>query len=158
MLLSAARFQEAVDIVLAAWTNEKLTYHGQFWDYEDVEVLPKPMQKPHPPTWLAATSPEAINRAASKGHTILMDPHASHEEIRDKRALYQRVLEQNGYSIAGRDIPMARLIAIAPTEEQAKQVAYEGARWTVGSYAKGMHEDPIERYVNQVMVYGTPNQ
>lgn len=153
---SAARFQEAVDIVLAAWTNEKLTYHGQFWDYEDVEVLPKPMQKPHPPAWLAATSPEAINRAASRGHTILMDPHASHEEIREKRALYQRVLEENGYSIEGRDIPMARLIAIAPTEEQAKQVAYEGARWTVGSYAKGMHEDPIERYVNQVMVYGTP--
>lgn len=152
---SAARFQEAVDIVLAAWTNEKLTYHGQFWDYEDVEVLPKPMQKPHPPTWLAATSPGAINRAASRGHTILMDPHASHEEIREKRALYQRVLEENGYSIEGRDIPMARLIAIAPTEEQAKQVAYEGARWTVGSYAKGMHEDPIERYVNQVMVYGT---
>ena len=152
---SAARFQEAVDIVLAAWTNEKLTYHGQFWDYEDVEVLPKPMQKPHPPAWLAATSPEAINRAASRGHTILMDPHASHEEIREKRALYQRVLEENGYSIEGRDIPMARLIAIAPTEEQAKQVAYEGARWTVGSYAKGMHEDPIERYVNQVMVYGT---
>jgi alkanesulfonate monooxygenase SsuD/methylene tetrahydromethanopterin reductase-like flavin-dependent oxidoreductase (luciferase family) len=153
---SAARFQEAVDIVLAAWTNEKLTYHGQFWDYEDVEVLPKPMQKPHPPAWLAATSPEAINRAASRGHTILMDPHASHEEIREKRALYQRVLEENGYSIEGRDIPMARLIAIAPTEEQAKQVAYEGARWTVGSYAKGMHDDPIERYVNQVMVYGTP--
>jgi len=153
---SAARFQEAVDIVLAAWTNEKLTYHGQFWDYEDVEVLPKPMQKPHPPTWLAATSPGAINRAASRGHTILMDPHASHEEIREKRALYQRVLEENGYSIEGRDIPMARLIAIAPTEEQAKQVAYEGARWTVGSYAKGMHDDPIERYVNQVMVYGTP--
>lgn len=152
---SAARFQEAVDIVLAAWTNEKLTYHGQFWDYEDVEVLPKPMQKPHPPTWLAATSPGAINRAASRGHTILMDPHASHEEIREKRALYQRVLEENGYSIEGRDIPMARLIAIAPTEEQAKQVAYEGARWTVGSYAKGMHDDPIERYVNQVMVYGT---
>lgn len=153
---SAARFQEAVDIVLAAWTNERLTHHGQFWDYDDIEVLPKPLQKPHPPTWLAATSPEAIERAAKRGHTILMDPHATHDEIRDKRALYQRSLEASGFSIAGRDIPMARLIAIAPTEEQAKQVAYEGARWTVGSYAKGMHEDPIERYVNKVMVYGTP--
>lgn len=153
---SAARFQEAVDIVLAAWTNEKLTYHGQFWDYDDVEVLPKPMQKPHPPTWLAATSPEAIDRAASKGHTILMDPHATHDEIRDKRALYQRTLEGHGFSIAGRNIPMARLLAIAPTEEGAKQVAYEGARWTVGSYAKGMHDDPIERYVNKVIVHGTP--
>ncbi len=155
---SVGRFQEAVDIVLAAWTNEKLTYHGQYWDYEDVEVLPKPHQKPHPPTWLAATSPEAIQRAASRGHTILMDPHATHTEIREKRELYRQALEANGHSIAGRDIPMARLIAIAPTEEQAKQIAYEGARWTVGSYAKNLHGgvDPVERYVNEVMVHGTP--
>jgi len=157
---SAERFQEAVDIVLAAWTNEKLTFHGRFWDYDDVEVLPKPMQRPHPPTWLAATSPQALQRAASKGHTILMDPHATHAEIREKRALYQQTLEAHGHSIEGRDIPMARLVAIAPTAEQAREVAYEGARWTVGSYARNMHEgvDPVERYVNEVMVHGTPEQ
>jgi alkanesulfonate monooxygenase SsuD/methylene tetrahydromethanopterin reductase-like flavin-dependent oxidoreductase (luciferase family) len=53
---------------------------------------------------------------------------------------------------------MARLIAIAPTDEQARNVAYEGARWTVGSYAKGMNTrvDPVERYVNEVMVHGSP--
>ena len=155
---SAARFQEAVEIVLAAWTNEKLTYRGKFWDYEDVEVLPKPMQRPHVPTWLAATSPEALQRAASGGYTILMDPHATHVEIREKRELYRQTLEAAGHSIEGRDIPMARLIAIADTAEKAKQVAYDGARWTVGSYAKRAHDgvDPIERYVNEVMVHGTP--
>jgi alkanesulfonate monooxygenase SsuD/methylene tetrahydromethanopterin reductase-like flavin-dependent oxidoreductase (luciferase family) len=124
---SAARFQEAVDIVLAAWTNERLTYHGEFWDYDAVEVLPKPLQQPHPPVWLAATSPEALQRAASKGYTILMDPHATHEEIRDKRALYRQTLEAHGHSIEGRDIPMARLLAIAPSAEQAREVAYDGA-------------------------------
>ncbi|MEO8541123.1 MAG: LLM class flavin-dependent oxidoreductase, partial [bacterium] len=123
-----------------------------------VEVLPKPFQKPHPPTWVAATSPEAIQRAAGRGHTILMDPHATHTEIRDKRELYRQALESHGHSIAGRDIPMARLIAIAPTDEQARQIAYDGARWTVGSYAKNLHGgvDPIERYVNEVMVHGSP--
>jgi alkanesulfonate monooxygenase SsuD/methylene tetrahydromethanopterin reductase-like flavin-dependent oxidoreductase (luciferase family) len=155
---SADRFQEAVDIVLAAWTEEMLTYHGKFWDYEDIEVLPKPLQKPHPPTWLAATSPAALQRAASKGATILMDPHATHEEIKEKRELYRQTLEAHGHSIESRDIPMARLIAIAPTAEQARKVAYEGARWTVGSYAKQLHSgvDPVERYVDQVMIHGTP--
>jgi alkanesulfonate monooxygenase SsuD/methylene tetrahydromethanopterin reductase-like flavin-dependent oxidoreductase (luciferase family) len=155
---SAARFQEAVEIVLAAWTNEKLTYHGQFWNYDDVELLPKPMQQPHPPTWVAATSPDALQRAASRGYTILMDPHAAHTEIRDKRELYRQTLEANGYSIEGRDIPMARLISIASTEEEARRVAYDGAKWTVGSYAKNLHSgvDPIERYVNEVMIHGTP--
>lgn len=155
---SAARFQEAVDIVLAAWTQEKVTYAGEFWQYDGIEVLPKPMQRPHPPTWLAATSREALERAASRGHTILMDPHATHEEIREKRAFYAQSLAAHGHSIDGRDIPMARLIAVAPTSGQAREIAYEGARWTVGSYARGMHEDPIERYVNKVMVHGTPEQ
>lgn len=63
---SAARFQEAVDIVLAAWTNDRITHHGQFWDYDGIEVLPKPKQHPHPPEWLAATPPEAIQRVAGK--------------------------------------------------------------------------------------------
>ena len=157
---SAARFQEAVEIVLAAWTNDRLTYHGQFWDYDDVEVLPKPMQRPHPPTWVAATSPEAIQRAASRGYTILMDPHAAHTDIRSKRELYRQSLEASGHSIEGRDIPMARLISIAPTAEEAKRVAYDGAKWTVGSYAKNINrsEDPVERYVNEVMVHGTSQQ
>jgi alkanesulfonate monooxygenase SsuD/methylene tetrahydromethanopterin reductase-like flavin-dependent oxidoreductase (luciferase family) len=116
------------------------------------------LQQPHPPTWLAATSPSALQRAASKGATILMDPHATHAEIKEKRELYRETLEAHGHSIEGRDIPMARLIAIAPTAEEARKVAYEGARWTVGSYAKQLHSgvDPVERYVDQVMVHGTP--
>ncbi|KOG89550.1 hypothetical protein ADK38_13660, partial [Streptomyces varsoviensis] len=50
---SYARFRENVDIVLRAWQDERLTYHGDFHTFEDVEVLPKPLQRPHPPVWLA---------------------------------------------------------------------------------------------------------
>ena len=89
-----------------------------------------------------------------------MDPHATHDEIRIKRALYRDRLAAHGHTIEGRDIPMARLVAIAPTEAQARRVAEEGARWTLGSYAKGLNpaDDPVARYVNEVMVYGTPGQ
>src|ERR1700730_7767586 len=41
---SAARFHETVDIVLQAWTNQRLSYQGKFFQYEGVEVLPKPLQ------------------------------------------------------------------------------------------------------------------
>jgi hypothetical protein len=46
---STSRFHEAVDIVLKAWTNDKLCYQGKYFSYEGVEVLPKPLQAPHPP-------------------------------------------------------------------------------------------------------------
>src|SRR5262245_43227191 len=75
---SYPRFREHLEVVLAAWQQEKLTYHGRYFDFESVEVLPKPLQKPHPPTWLAASSPPAIEWAAERGFSILMDPHSSH--------------------------------------------------------------------------------
>ena len=42
-------FRENVEIVLQAWTNDRLTYHGTYHSFDDVEVLPKPLQQPHRP-------------------------------------------------------------------------------------------------------------
>ena len=53
---SKARFQEAVDIVLEAWTNETITWKSENWNFENVEVLPKPFQQPHPPVWVTIGS------------------------------------------------------------------------------------------------------
>jgi alkanesulfonate monooxygenase SsuD/methylene tetrahydromethanopterin reductase-like flavin-dependent oxidoreductase (luciferase family) len=161
---SADRFRECVDVVLSAWTDERVNHNGKYWQIDNIEVLPKPLQHPHPPVWLAATSPESVQRAARDGFTILMDPHASHAEIAQKRKLYEETLAANGHSMTGREIPVARLIAIAPTEAEAEAVARSGAQWTVGSYAKrppvpavdGKPVDPVERYVNDVVIHGTP--
>src|SRR5438067_1154221 len=111
---SAERFREAVEIVLQAWTKERFTFKGAHFSFDDIELLPKPLQQPHPPTWMAATSETAIDWAAGRGFSILMDPHASMKEPGDKRRHYGQKLVDAGYSDAGRDIPMARLLALAP--------------------------------------------
>src|SRR5262245_33486600 len=49
---SSDRFREAVEIVLKAWTTPRLTYEGRFHRFHDVEVMPKPLQAPHPPVWM----------------------------------------------------------------------------------------------------------
>ncbi len=174
---SYPRFRETVDIVLEAWKNERLTYHGDFYDFEEVEVLPKPVQQPHPPVWLASSSPDAVKWSAQHGYTILMDPHASHGDIAAKRALYQRELEGAGRSMDGRVIPMARNIALGETQEEAEAVARNGAQFMFGSYLRrgtgaatpgektidtgalvDVDEDPVERYVNDVVITGTPDK
>jgi alkanesulfonate monooxygenase SsuD/methylene tetrahydromethanopterin reductase-like flavin-dependent oxidoreductase (luciferase family) len=71
---STSRFRETVEIVLRAWTTEKLSFAGKHFHFEDVEVLPKPLQQPHPPVWMAATSEPALDWAAGRGFSILMDP------------------------------------------------------------------------------------
>ncbi len=167
---SYARYREAVDIVQAAWTHERLSYHGTFHQFEDVEVLPKPLQQPHPPVWLAASSPDAVRGAAESGHAILMDPHASHADIGVKYRLYRGTMQQNGFDPDARNTPMARLISIADTEEEATEIARKGAGWLVASYvnpgkfggktptgfADATQEDPVEAYLRDRVITGTP--
>ena len=165
---SAARLHETVDIVLNAWTNQRVTHHGKFFQYEGVEVLPKPFQTPHPPVWVAASSLTAIDWAGGQGHSILMDPHSSRAELIDKRRHYASKLTEAGFSDAGRTIPMARLVAVDETAEKARAVAKRVAEWTVASYVGNRAnvrqgpardfggKDPIDYYLDDVMIHGTP--
>ena len=159
---SYARFREVIDIVVRAWTSERLAYTGKYFSFEDVEVLPKPLQQPHPPMWVAAASPDAIDWAASVGHSILMDPHSTHAELGEKKKLYRQKLTEYGYSFAGRDIPMARLLAVAPTDAEAAEVARQGATWLLKTYVDpkmfGVIGDPVQRYVDAVVIHGTPER
>jgi alkanesulfonate monooxygenase SsuD/methylene tetrahydromethanopterin reductase-like flavin-dependent oxidoreductase (luciferase family) len=155
---SASRFRETVEIVLKAWSDDRLTHHGEHFHFDDVEVLPKPIQPPHPPTWVAATSDTAIDWAAGRGFSILMDPHCTHRELAEKRRRYGERLAAGGHTDGGRDIPMARLIAVADNAERAAEIARRGAAWTVGAYiGSGRGDiDPVERYVQEVIIHGTP--
>jgi alkanesulfonate monooxygenase SsuD/methylene tetrahydromethanopterin reductase-like flavin-dependent oxidoreductase (luciferase family) len=169
---SQSRFREHVDVVLRAWTQERLTYAGEHFRCEEVEVLPKPLQRPHPPVWVAASSEAAIDWAAAEGHAIMMDPHSPHAEIARKHARYRERLHAAGHALDGREIPMARLLAIADSAGEAEEVARGGAHWLASSYAGPQHRpvsdlrgtafsggrDPVERYLDGVIVHGTPEQ
>ena len=164
---SSARFREAVEIVLAAWSNERLTFEGQFHSYKDVEVLPKPCQRPHPPAWVAASSIEAIEWAAGRGLSILMDPHSANAEIARKVALYRTGLDKAGHEWDQRDIPTARLIAMGETDAEAAAVAERGAKWTAGYVPKQAlarfrsDEKPAEHldhYMDDVIIHGGPER
>ena len=165
---SAARFHETVDIVLKAWTSQRVSHQGRFFQYEGVEVLPKPVQAPHPPVWMAASSTPAIEWAASQGHSILMDPHSSRADLIRKRRHYGAKMAEAGFSDAGRVIPMSRLVAVDESAEKARAVAKRVAEWTVGAYVGPQHgnvrqeardfgtKDPIDFYLDDVMIHGTP--
>jgi alkanesulfonate monooxygenase SsuD/methylene tetrahydromethanopterin reductase-like flavin-dependent oxidoreductase (luciferase family) len=173
---SHARFREAVEVVLAAWQNERLTWDGDYWHFEDVEVLPKPLQQPHPHTWIAAGSPDSVCWAAAQGYSLMLGPHTHYTDLGQKRELYRKDLEAHGHTIAGRHIPMARLLAVAETEQAAEAIARRGAQWLVESYvnpakaAKAVamvtsrHDqssgtlEPTQLYLDGIIIYGTPER
>ncbi|MGH8013690.1 MAG: LLM class flavin-dependent oxidoreductase, partial [Candidatus Binataceae bacterium] len=161
MAESHARFREAVEIVVKAWENERLTHRGQFFSFEDIEVMPKPLQRPHPPMWVAAGSPGAYQWAAENGYSVLMGPHQSFVETGQQWDFYSQQLAAHGYSSEGRDLPIARFLAIASTDAQAAEVARRGAQWLLRTYidpAMFGAGDPTRRYVDSVIIHGTPER
>lgn len=64
---SRAMWQEAVSIIPQMWMQERFSYKGRFFDIPERPIIPKPVQKPHPPMWVAATSPETWELAGQNG-------------------------------------------------------------------------------------------
>ena len=170
---SRARFQEAVEIVLAAWRNERLDWQGEYWRFENVEVLPKPAQQPHPPVWAACGSPDAAVWAGRAGLGPLLGPHSTFEGLKGLRDTWRQARDGAGHPAPDRDIPTARLLAVADSDAEAADIVRRGAAWIVATYkneAKGTANpveqvradgsieaaDPVERYLDDVAIWGSP--
>ena len=179
---SYPKFRESVEVVLKAWEEGPFSHKGDYYEFNDIEVLPKPYQE-NIPTWMAVTSEGSIEWAASKGFSIMLGPHSTHGESKEKRAFYKSKLEGAGFSFSGRDIPLTRTVAVGETMEEGLEMGRRGAQFMFGNYLKNKgnirggeqaaaegktqqndailaaereNVDPIERYVNNVALCGDP--
>jgi alkanesulfonate monooxygenase SsuD/methylene tetrahydromethanopterin reductase-like flavin-dependent oxidoreductase (luciferase family) len=67
----AEQTEEAFQLVPKLWTNPRVTHHGRFYQLDDISVIPKPYQLPHPPLWQAASSPASFGDAGRRGVGVL---------------------------------------------------------------------------------------
>ena len=67
---SRERFAETLEIVRRAWTQETFTFEGKYFEYHDVCVVPKPLQQPHPPIRVAATSVDTFPTIGAQGYDL----------------------------------------------------------------------------------------
>jgi alkanesulfonate monooxygenase SsuD/methylene tetrahydromethanopterin reductase-like flavin-dependent oxidoreductase (luciferase family) len=72
---SRGRFAEALDILIGAWTREPFSYLGKYFQVSDLAIVPKPVQQPHPPIFVAAGSPETYAATGERGLGILVPGH-----------------------------------------------------------------------------------
>ena len=62
-----ARFNEALALMKACWTEPKIDFDGQWWKLQGASMEPKPVQTPHPPVWFGGSAPAALRRAVRHG-------------------------------------------------------------------------------------------
>ncbi len=122
---SRARFMEYFDVILGAWTQESFSYRGSFYSFEDVRLVPKPYQSPHPPIRIAAGSPETYELAGRMGMPIFAALRQTGlTAVTGYVKEYKRAWRQMGH--AGEpDIFLRVPVYVAESDERAREEAEE---------------------------------
>jgi alkanesulfonate monooxygenase SsuD/methylene tetrahydromethanopterin reductase-like flavin-dependent oxidoreductase (luciferase family) len=147
---SRERFDETVEILQLAWTRERFSFHGRFFDFDDVRVIPKPVQAPHPPLYQVCVSKDGIENTALRGwpmlNSVLTGPV---DQLVGNRDTYVAALEKSGRTPAevaallGR-WGVSRQIYVADTDAQALAEAKDAELWYQESFRRFVVPDRIE--------------
>jgi alkanesulfonate monooxygenase SsuD/methylene tetrahydromethanopterin reductase-like flavin-dependent oxidoreductase (luciferase family) len=126
-----ARFEEAVEVMLRAWTTrERFSHKGRFWQFEDVVVEPPPAQQPHPPLWVAAGNPHSIKRAGARGFNLILDQYASPATLGERIAIYRAAREENGLGFDPMQVTVARQLYVAKDKADTEAALVRQAEYT----------------------------
>jgi len=103
---SRARFNECLEIIEGAWRQPNFSYNGKFYTTNNVTILPRPLQKPGPPIFMAAAaSPESFVAAGQRGHSLMLAPFfQSRERLKQNVDLYKRTLTESGFTAGDTEI------------------------------------------------------
>ena len=120
---SRERFLETLEILKAAWTQEHFSHKGQYFEFNDVCVMPKPHQRPHPPIRVAATTEETFAMVGRMGLPIFVAPRTTAiSELKRFMGGYHAGLAEAGHA-ATADISISMPVYVAETDRQAREEA-----------------------------------
>jgi alkanesulfonate monooxygenase SsuD/methylene tetrahydromethanopterin reductase-like flavin-dependent oxidoreductase (luciferase family) len=144
---SRARFDEALTLVRRAWTEDRVTFEGRFFTVRDVRVLPKPVQKPHPPIWAAAVSPESFPEMARQGLHILTAPSITPPALmKQSYDAYRRVWQESGHPPERIEVPALHFVYVGASEPRARREPEPNLMWyfdTVRGLIAPDHPDEV---------------
>ncbi len=148
---SRERFEEALTILVRAWTLERFAYEGRHYTIPEVRVIPKPLQQPHPPLYVVCVSPDTIEATALRGlpmlNSLLRGPI---DQLAQQRDTYVRACRKAGRD----DAEIARLLGswgvsrhvyVAPTDIEALAEAKDAELWYQEALRRFLIPERIER-------------
>jgi alkanesulfonate monooxygenase SsuD/methylene tetrahydromethanopterin reductase-like flavin-dependent oxidoreductase (luciferase family) len=117
---SRARFEEAHDIVVKAWTEEWMNFEGKYYQYKNYTLWPRPLQKPHPPIWVPANSLETIEWTAQRRYTVAQT-FAGTELVKAAFDQHRKVAGTLGWTPPPSTYALMRHIYVSSSDEHARE-------------------------------------
>ncbi len=145
-------FNESLEVIMQAWTKDRVNFKGVHFNIQDLEVRPKPLQKPHPPVWIAGLSEATFPMVGKWGCNLLCAPVFGFQgktatELLDS---YRQALRSAGHDPATKEVAALCMVYCAETVEQARRDFSGPVMWyyrTIAKYvAPPEGQAPIKTY------------
>lgn len=131
-------FREGVEVIQKAWTEERFDYDGEFYQFHDLSVRPKPLQKPHPPMWMASLSAETFKLCGEYGFNLMCAPVFGFDVNRGAAQIeeYRQALRDHDRDPDDHEVAGLIMTYVADTTEQALADFRDGVMWYYRTFAK----------------------
>jgi len=155
---SRAMLRESLDVLQRAWTQDRFSYHGEFYTIDDLSVRPKPVQQPHPPIWMAALSAETFEVCARLGFDLLCAPVFGFdvEAGADQIARYRAARAARGAQ-PGR-IAALTITYVAESSQRAREELRDAVLWYYRTLARYIAPPPGTQSAESFAFYGTARE
>ena len=111
-----------MEIVTKAWTEESLTYEGEYWSFDEALPKPKPFQQPHPPVWVGAHSSTSFDYAAEHNYHVAQNIDVD-RVVAEKFDYFKQAWKAQAHPGPMPHMMVARHVHVAATDQQAREEA-----------------------------------
>lgn len=125
---------EGVELIRRAWTEERVTFSGRFYNVRDLPVTPRPVQRPHPPIWLGARGDRPARRAARfRAPLLLVGPAEVY-------GAYAAALREEGVDPTGMPVLGSRASIVSDDPERDWATLRDHVHYTGSLYGEWYRE------------------
>ncbi|MGH7962850.1 MAG: LLM class flavin-dependent oxidoreductase, partial [Candidatus Binatia bacterium] len=140
---------EALAVITKLWTEKNVTFEGRFTKFSGVTIEPAPVQKPHPPIWVAGRKEPAMKRAARYANGWLPYMYTP-EQLRESIDTISRFGKEYGRDMSTFTPGLFIFTSVCANGDEARQLAAE----RVG---KNYAQD-FSKLVGRYLLAGTPDE
>jgi alkanesulfonate monooxygenase SsuD/methylene tetrahydromethanopterin reductase-like flavin-dependent oxidoreductase (luciferase family) len=150
---ASGRFDESLDVITRAWTTDDPWSHkGKYWNFKNVIVEPTTVQKPHPPFWMGAGSPNSIEVVAERGYNLLLDQFAPIDVTLKRMNTFRAGVEKRSRKFDANEVAVARGLYVA--EDAADRDAAIERRMSARTRIDKLAQRPDGANKASIMSYG----
>jgi natural product biosynthesis luciferase-like monooxygenase protein len=122
---SAALTAEATELILRLWRDRQVDFEGSYFQVKGIELLPRPIQQPHPPIWVGASrTPDTFAWAGHRGFHVMVLPYMMPPaDLKERLDVYYSAAREAGHDPASLEVMAKFHVFVADTAEEASRVA-----------------------------------